>query len=1210
MPLRLKYLELQGYKTFASRTQFKFSEGVTAIVGPNGSGKSNIADSIRWVLGEQSFHLLRGKKTEDMIFTGSELRPRSGMASATILFDNSDGWLPIDYLEVAVTRRAYRDGQNEYLLNGQRVRLKDVSELLSQSGLAERTYTVIGQGTVDAALAIRADERRRLFEEAAGIGLHRSRREEAIRRLDTTRRNIERIQDILSELHPRLKSLEKQARRADEYKQVSSDLKIVLRDWYGYHWHRAQKELTDAREIVRSVDHSVNDARERMYKSQKDLNDLRDEIKKRRFDLNAWHHDMSDLHRTSEEIQRSLAVADERESMIQDQILNLSNQRSQANEDLEIYLERITLSDQEIERLESEYKEAKIQQQVAVDELNQIQSKRKVIDEEVVESRNRLTSLNNTKSQFEIRMGEREDQIIKHQKNIETMTQVFTKISSQLESENEQVEILRKNLEDVKTQRKELDEAIFLLRSQILEQQKEKQRLTLERTRVMTTIARIDTESLVLRQAEAALTGYAQGPKIILKAVKDKKLSGIKGILNTYLVVPEVLETAITAALGEHLDAILVNDEIEGVLDYLLSQDARGVLLPVKNLRSRHYPGTQVEADGILGVASDLVNFPDEIKVGVELLLGNVIVVETRQVAQKIVDQLIQNDEPAIPCLRFVTLAGEIYSTTGVIIASGFKHQGQVMFGRSRQIKELEEKLKANQEKIQQYELLIADLDREIQNSIDQETVVSQTLRNVVISEEKISLSCNQSMQTVSAISQQIEWHKHQIEQFTADIKLADQDIEKYRIEIKLLDEQILIVREQLIQKTKALAEISSDDLVANVAQWNTTVAVINRSLEEARKLAIERKSVLVGLERSRDNYNNRRLESEKELEDLTVKKQELNRQAKENDIKIASLQALIIPAENVLEPAETRLLELEKKEQDSRQFLNIAEQHASQARIGFAHRQDALDSLKRRVEEDFGLVSFEYEDDVSGPTPLPFEGMVEQLPRIMQLGPDIEETIRRLRAQIKRIGPVNTELLSEYQDVLERYQFLNSQVVDLEAAEQDVRLVIQELDLLMQKEFRETFDAVAIQFREIFSRLFGGGSAKLILTDPDELIDTGVEIEARLPGRRMQGLSLLSGGERSLTAVALVFALLKVSPTPFCLLDEVDAMLDEVNVHRFRELLRELSQNTQFVIVTHNRNTVQVADIIYGVTLGRDLSSQVLSLRLDEVGKMVGDEA
>ncbi len=666
MPLRLKYLELQGYKTFASRTQFEFSSGVTAIVGPNGSGKSNIADSMRWVLGEQSFHLLRGKKTEDMIFTGSELRPRAGMASATILFDNSDGWLPIDYLEVAVTRRAYRDGQNEYLINGQRVRLKDVSELLSQSGLAERTYTVIGQGTVDAALSIKADERRRLFEEAAGIGLHRSRREEALRRLDTTRRNIERIQDILSELQPRLKSLEKQARRADEYQQVSSDLKIVLRDWYGYHWHKAQIDLTDARDLVRSMDQSVQHARERLYQSQNDLVELREGIKKQRVDLNLWHHELSELHHVAEDIQRTLAVTDERERMIQQQLINLRSQQTQADEEIGIYTDRLGFADQEITRLEAEFLDARSQQQQANNELSRVQSVRKGIEDEVAKHRHRLSQFTTSKSQYEIRTSEREEQIKKHQKNVEAMTQALLKVSSQLEGENNVLTELRASAEMIKFQRKELEKSLQNLREQITGQQTAAQKLGSERTQLATTIARLSAECQVLRQAESALTGYAQGPKLIMKASREKKLSGIKGILNLYLEVPKNYETAISAALGEFLDAIVITDEVETVLDYLLSQDTRGVLLPVNHLLAPRFSLPPIEIEGVLGIASELVKTPEELKVGLELFLGNVIVVENRQVAQEVIKKIIKNDDAVRNNARVVTLGGEIFSISGV----------------------------------------------------------------------------------------------------------------------------------------------------------------------------------------------------------------------------------------------------------------------------------------------------------------------------------------------------------------------------------------------------------------------------------------------------------------------------------------------------------------------------------------------------------------
>ena len=321
---------------------------------------------------------------------------------------------------------------------------------------------------------------------------------------------------------------------------------------------------------------------------------------------------------------------------------------------------------------------------------------------------------------------------------------------------------------------------------------------------------------------------------------------------------------------------------------------------------------------------------------------------------------------------------------------------------------------------------------------------------------------------------------------------------------------------------------------------------------------------------------------------------------------EIEALRVAIEPAEAELEKLEQEQTELQKAETIARQNLSKAEHNHAQARITLARRQEGLVALRNRIEDDFGLVAFEYSEDVSGPTPLPLQGMVEQLPLVNQLSPEIEETIKRQRAQLRRMGSINPEAQSEYEEVKQRFAFMTEQIADLEKADADVRQVIAELDALMEREFQKTFDAVAQEFKEIFTRLFGGGSARLVLTDPDDLTDTGIDIEARLPGRRSQGLSLLSGGERSLTAVALVFSLLKVSPTPFCVLDEVDAMLDEANVGRFRDLLRELSENTQFVVVTHNRNTVQVADVIYGVTMGRDSSSQVLSLKLDEVSKLV----
>ncbi len=383
MPARLKSFELHGYKTFASRNEFQFSDGITAIVGPNGSGKSNIADALRWVLGEQSYGLLRGRKTEDMIFSGSENRPRAGMASATVVFDNSDGWLPIDFSEVGITRRAYRDGENEYLLNSQRVRLKDVSEVLSKSGLAERTYTIIGQGLVDAALALKAEERRRLFEEAAGIGLHRSRREEALKRLEITRRNLERVQDILSELQPRLRSLERQAKRSLEYDQLKADLKVVLREWYGYHWHKAQAKLVEAQLNAKQQEEALSVVQTNQHELDTKISNYRSNINDLREKLNDWHKELTTLHQRREILSREQAVNSERSRLLLLQQEQISKERANVEEEFGIQKDQLSISNQELEELDEDLKEARLSVTESLERVNTRRKERAIIEENI-----------------------------------------------------------------------------------------------------------------------------------------------------------------------------------------------------------------------------------------------------------------------------------------------------------------------------------------------------------------------------------------------------------------------------------------------------------------------------------------------------------------------------------------------------------------------------------------------------------------------------------------------------------------------------------------------------------------------------------------------------------------------------------------------------------------------------------------------------------
>lgn len=1196
--MRLKSLELQGYKTFALPTEFQFSEKVTAIVGPNGSGKSNIADALRWVLGEQSFSLLRGKKTEDMIFAGSEQRSRASMASATIIFDNSEGWLPIDFTEVAVARRAYRDGGNEYLLNGQRVRLKDVSELLAKSGLAERTYTIIGQGLVDTALSLKADERRRLFEEAAGIGLYRSRREEALRRLDNTRRNLERIQDILSELRPRLRSLERAARRAREYEQISADLRLLLRDWYGFHWHRSQEELSDAREGSSQQEDALEKARQTYAGLEEKLAGSRDQIQGLRARLSSWHRQLSHLHTRRESVSRNLAVADERTRSLIEQVQSLETENVRLAEEFTLRQERVQVTDQEVQTCQSELNDARKEAQAARKILSERQDRRSGIEKELQRVRQELSGLTGRQGQLQARLAERQIQAERQQEALQSSGQTVKNAEKDVLANEANLQTAQQAFQAAEKQCNAVQVALQSHREHLKQAEVIRQQALDARSVCQAEITRLRTQAEVLEQAERALAGYSRGAKLLLEAARQSSIKGVRGALSSLLDVPEAYEVAISAALGHYLDAIVLSDDagLETALEKLVGQNVRATLLPVGHI----VPSILEINDQQRGqLASELVGAPPDLRPVVDLLLGQTWVVTDRAAARNALAGKNQNS-----ALCVVTLKGEVFYANGPVVV-GQGETGSTL-GRTRQRREIQEKLASGEkqlgvldDKFKAAEQTLTALQAKSQQLQDDADVARQTEREALD-------ACGQAELNLEKARRQLAFHRERKSELEGEITRGEAETRQISEEITELETQIQDERGRLRSLNASLAELSLEDLQAQVSHWNTRTAVAEQAVVAAKGRQRERQAAFNEIANRQASTQERLTELTKAQNDLEQEKETLRQDEITANQEIEALQVLIEPAEAELATAEKQQETLQATEADARQVLSQSEHYHAQARIVLARRQEALDSLRTRIEDDFGLVAFEYVDDISGPTPLPLEGMVEALPVVKTLPPDIGENIKRQRAQIRRIGAINPEAQVEFEEVQQRHDFLSTQMADLSEAETDIKEVIAELDLLMQREFRKTFDAVAGEFRQTFTRLFGGGSAKLVLTSPDDLTNTGIDIEARLPGRREQGLSLLSGGERSLTAVALVFSLLKVSPTPFCVLDEVDAMLDEANVGRFRDLLAELSQTTQFAVITHNRNTVQVADVIYGITMGHDTASQMISLKLDEVSQVI----
>jgi chromosome segregation protein len=1196
MPPRLKSLELHGYKTFAVISEFEFPGMVTAVVGPNGSGKSNIADALRWVLGEQSYSLLRGKKTEDMIFAGSEQRPRAGMASASITFDNSDGWLPIDFSEVSITRRAYRDGDNEYLLNGQRVRLRDISELLAQSGLAERTYTIIGQGLVDAALALKPEERRRLFEEAAGIGLFRSRKEEAINRMEVTRRNLDRVKDILAELEPRLQSLEKQARRAMDYERIKADLRLLLRDWYGYHWHRSQLEVKRSRELLKGQEIRLEETRLRLHESSSRLGKVRSQIQGLRAHLNDWYAQSAENHTQLEKVSRNLAVLDERQRAFSEQQVVVQEDLNRLDgeyQDIAMILEQAI---SEKERLQKEFEEANNHITLARQTLQARQNERSRVEKQLRETRQALVACETQQVQSKARQDELKNRLDSQKRESEKSEKVIEAARLELGKLRTALETSNRNLQEADLQVHKVEAGLQDIQKKIQSLENSRKNQVNERSRVETEGAKVRAQLDVIVQAEKSLSGYSEGARFLHQSFTQGRLLGDHSAFGSLLQVPAEFETAITAALGEFLDLIILDGSIdpENVIEFLEKNGkGRVVILPEQWVNGSSLAKITLEDDDCVGRAVDLVICEEKNRPIVESILGQVWIVRNRTAAKRLLAGL-----PGTA--RMVTLKGEVFSVLGPVFLGQGNRSGIIT--RSRQKLEVNDSLQKLEKQISSLSQTIEQTETELDDLRTQEASIVKTGRLMREQADAVKKEKERNSLLVDQTTMQLQWLVNQRTGLEKEMVKTTQELDKLATSILEKSTEVRSLSDRLRQIQTSLGGLTLEENFQEVNRWETEKAVVARALRDAQQRVTER-------QQSIEKNKLQKLGLEKRSSEilLGIKSIEENKavsKSQEGVIaeRISILQDQILPAQNELNEAEKNAEEMLEIETAAQQAFSVAERHYSQAQLEMTRQRDSLEGLRHRIEEDFGLVAFEYAETVSGPNPLPFDGMVEQLPDIKELAPGLDENISRQKTQLRRIGAVNPDALNEYRAVQDRHQFMTTQVADLHKAEADLRQVISELDELMKRDFRKTFNAVAIEFHQMFGRLFEGGSARLVLDDEENLNETGIDIEARLPGKREQGLSLLSGGERSLTAAALVFALLKVSPTPFCVMDEVDAMLDEANVGRFCTLLSELSKTTQFIVITHNRNTVKMADVIYGITMGRDSTSQVISLKLDEV--------
>jgi chromosome segregation protein len=1192
MANKLLSLELHGYKTFASKTDFNFPGQITAVVGPNGSGKSNIADSIRWVLGEQAYSLLRGKKTIDMIFSGSEQRPRASMASVSITFDNQDGWLPVDFSEVTITRRAYRSGENEYLLNNQRVRLKEINELLANSGLGERTYTIIGQGLVDTALSLKPEERRRFFEEASGIGLYKSRREEATQKLDKTLHNMERVNDILKELHPRLSYLEKSKEKAKQYQQVQNDLNLLLKDWYGYHWHSVQKELKYAVDFNSKQNEQLNARRGEKQELEARVNKTQAGLNEKRERLANWHLELSKLHSTKEDATREIAVRDERERSLRD--------RSQELEAAILVLnDEITQHEAELETLKQDGEKVQKELAKAVEALNGANSK---LDERRTE-----------RVRIEKQVDDLQKQIIANESEILKTESRIDYINHQAENDRNELQILNSNQAGVNEFIKQSEKKIAEIQSEVARLQtevaghqkslemKRKQRAevrdridSLERKyrEVDLAISKLEAELKVMREAEESLAGFTTGSKEFIQAVKGNKVRAKFALLLDYLKVPQEYELAFSAALGELLEGIILEEgtSTEEILDYLdKSKTSRTVFLPgwwKVNTDQKQFSSTAKRASELVNDTSDYARL-------IKGILSTTYIVDNAREADKLVQELPLG-------MKVVTTKGEVFDTRGTITAGNEFRVKNLSRKREKEVteKDIETfrgEAQSLQKELEDQKNNLNRLNEEIHQLSDLEQQNQKKIQQLGIDSHKAEIEKNQKQDQMGDISKRLE-------QINIAFENRSKENASLKNSLKDLKNQLAEKQKLLDEGFKGINDLPIEEIRSTVMELTSDKAVIEQLANQHNNRTKEKEKALQETQGKVGTQRSRLAEMTQTLQTIVAEKKQLVETDTRVSSEIDSLSEKIKPLEEEVESGIKHQGSLLEDVDASRNQYSIAERHALQAQMKVDKLRDRMEELRKKIQEDFGLLPEENEEGLIGPKPLPIDGMIAMLPEIEILPENLDEQIKQQKSYLRRLGPVNPDAEVEYDEVCERVGFLTEQLQDLEKAEKDLRQVVSELDELMKKEFLKTFRKVEEEFKIIFGQLFTGGSARIFIEDEENIMESGIEIEATLPGKRKQELGLLSGGERSLTAVALIFALLKISPTPFCIMDEVDAMLDESNVMRFGELLRELSETTQFIVITHNRNTVQLADVLYGVTMGKDTVSQVISLRMDEL--------
>ena len=1180
--MRLKRLEIQGFKSFGQPVTLEFGPGITAIVGPNGSGKSNISDALRWVLGEQSVRSLRGSRLEDIIFAGSDGKRPVGMAEVRVTLDNSDGYLPLDYSEVTITRRVYRSGDSEFFINKQSCRLKDIQDLFTDTGLGRESYAVVGQGQIDQVLSVRSEDRRILLEETAGIVKYRQRKEEALRKLEETSVDLLRVTDVLHELESQLGPLEEQAKQARLYLSLADQLRAAELDYYHLVWESLSRRAVKVEE-----DHQRLQAEYAAGKLQQDSledraaaleaqeNLLQEEIEAKRQELaelmEAYQETLHSIELHRERVKNQKVRREQLDALVgakEGELALLAQEEDKLRGELEGLLEQLRAQEQAVAsaaKAVSGLQERQRQARGAVDRLK----------DEFFEFMRELADKRNFQRSFHQRREGLEQQLSRADQELAEAEERLAALEAELQALQRRGEEIQELLRRQAGQERELKAQAAALEASL--QALEGRRRELEAQQ-----ARLTARLRTLQELEEGYEGYAAGVRRILQSSEMSPL--VLGTVADVIQVPEGLETALEVALGSGLQNLITEGEKEAkaLIAWLQKvQGGRVTILPLETVQGSEF-SPQARAllsqPGVLGPALELIGCEARFRPALASLLGRVVITEDLDTALRLRRTLKQ-------FARIVTRDGSVVFPTGAMTGGSWNARTAGLLARKGELTRLERELEALAGKL----AAVRQEQGQLSGQLAQNEASLNQLQGEIV-EAKLALQgAAQKKEQVGRERERLALSSRELKARLADLQGAldalSAEYEQAAAEVSQLELEEQLLREHIHKEEEGLAE-----LAASLEQLSQEHTGQQLHLVELKGLLENKRTQLSNLVRRKE-------EALAAVDQAQGEMTELAAQQRENEAYIK--QAAAGNAQRQVDQQELRR-ELEEK-LAARQGLQ-----QEKAELGAELKEVQREQLRReralyRLEVELGQLESQEEQvrETLAERGLSLAAILNR--EVQAKEPELKARIEELRQQIRDLGLVNPTAHEEYERVLERCSFLENQLADLNEARAGLLDVISEMDKLCRTRLQEVFDQVRLEFQKLFSWLFQGGSADLVMTDPQSILTTGIDVLARPPGKKLQNLLLLSGGERALTAIALLFAIRRVKPVPFWVLDEIDATLDESNLHRFNQLMQEFAQDTQFLVVTHRQTTMESAHTLYGVTMGEEGVSQIISVALKQ---------